>query len=211
MSVSTEQAWQAMSQKLRAFFRRRVTDDQLAEDLLQETFVRVHNGLASLQEQERLSSWVYRVAHNTLIDYFRKGFVTKEVLTSDDVVSDHIPEENDAAENYNEEISAGLGRIVQHLPSRYREAVELAELEGVTQREVGTRLGLSLSGAKSRVQRGREKLKDLLLECCHFELDRQGNVVDYQPQRTCSGCCTRSTTTPAPPVSVRPADASCCG
>ena len=71
MGVSTEQAWQAMSRQLRAFFRRRVTDDQLAEDLLQETFARVHNGLASLQEQERLAAWVYRIAQNTLRDYFR--------------------------------------------------------------------------------------------------------------------------------------------
>ncbi len=207
MSVSTEQVWQTMSQKLRAFFRRRVTDDQLAEDLLQETFVRVHNGLASLQEQERLAAWVYRVAHNTLVDYFRKGFASKEVLTIDDAGPDDIPEENDSAENYNEEISAGLECIVQRLPPRYREAIELAELKGVTQAEVGARLGLSLSGAKSRVQRGREKLKDLLLECCHFELDRRGNVVDYQPQHTCSGCCASPATPQVPSVTTNRSDA----
>ena len=189
MNVSTEHAWQALSQQMRAFFRRRVTDDQLAEDLLQETFIRVHNGLASLQEQERLAAWVQRVAHNTLRDYFRKGFVSKEVLVPDGVVAEAIPEEHISDDNYNQEIAGGLGGIVQQLPPRYREAIELAELEGLTQSEVGARLGLSLSGAKSRVQRGRDKLKDLLLECCHFELDRHGNVVDYQPQRACSDCC----------------------
>ena len=199
MSVSTEQAWQAMSRQLRAFFRRRVTDSQLAEDLLQETFVRVHNGLASLQDQERLAAWVRRVAQNTLSDYFRKGFVSKEVLTSDGPVADEFSEESTFDENRNAEIAAGLGGIVQQLPPRYREAIELAELEGLTQGEVGARLGLSLSGAKSRVQRGRGKLKDLLLECCHFELDRRGNVIEYQPQRRCSGCC--GTPADAPPSS----------
>ena len=194
MGVSTEQAWQAMSRQLRAFFRRRVTDDQLAEDLLQETFARVHNGLASLQEQERLAAWVYRIAQNTLRDYFRKGFVSKEVLAPDGVVADAIPEESAAEENYNEEIATGLRCVVKQLPPRYREAIELAELQELTQSEVGARLGLSLSGAKSRVQRGRDKLKDLLLECCHFELDRHGNVVDYQPRQTCSGCCGDSPT-----------------
>lgn len=197
MSVSTEHAWQALSQQLRIFFRRRVTDDQLAEDLLQETFVRVHNGLASLQKQERLAAWVQRIAHNTLRDYFRKGFVSKEVLTSDGVVANDIPEEHISEENHNQEIAAGLGCIVQQLPPRYREAIELTEFQGLTQSEVGTRLGLSLSGAKSRVQRGRVKLKDLLLECCHFELDRHGNVIEYQPQRPCSGCC-------GPPTDARP-------
>ena len=190
-----------MGQKLRAFFRRRVTDDQLAEDLLQETFVRVHNGLASLQERERLAAWVYRVAHNTLVDYFRRGFASKEVLTADGAMSDDIPEENSSEENYNEEVSAGLGCLVQHLPPRYREAIELAELRGMPQAELGARLGLSLSGAKSRVQRGREKLKELLLECCHVEIDRHGNVVDYRPQHTCSGCCASPATTQTPPSS----------
>ena len=206
MSISTEHAWQVMSQQLRAFFRRRVTDDQLAEDLLQETFVRVHNGLASLQKQERLAAWVQRIAHNTLRDYFRKGFVSKEVLTSDGVVADDIPEEHLSDENYNEEITAGLGCIVQQLPPRYREAIELAEIEGLTQSEVGTRLGLSLSGAKSRVQRGRVKLKDLLLECCHFELDRHGNVIGYHPQHKRSGCCGNSATARTSPVTTSQSD-----
>ncbi len=198
MSVSTEYAWQTMSQQLRAFFRRRVGDDQLAEDLLQETFVRVHNGLASLREQERLAAWVQRIAHNTLRDYFRKGFVSKEVLTADGVVADGVSEAPIADENNNEEIAASLESIVQQLPSRYREAVELAEFQGLTQSEVGARLGLSLSGAKSRVQRGRVKLTDLLLECCHFELDRRGNVIEYQPQHACSGCCGTPAGAPRP-------------
>ena len=189
MGVSTEQAWQAMSRQLRAFFRRRVRDDQLAEDLLQETFVRVHNGLASLREQERLAAWVYRIAHNTLRDYFRKGFVSKEILAPDGVVAAALPEEPPSEENHNQEIAAGLRCVVQQLAPRYREAIELAELQGLTQGEVGARLGLSLSGAKSRIQRGRDKLKALLLECCHFERDRRGNVIEYQPQRACSGCC----------------------
>ena len=108
-------------------------------------------------------------------------------------MADDIPEEHISDENYNEEITAGLGCVVQQLPPRYREAIELTELQGLTQSEAGTRLGLSLSGAKSRVQRGRVKLKDLLLECCHFEFDRYGNAIEYQPQRTCSDCCGSST------------------
>lgn len=206
MGVSTEQAWQAMSQQLRAFFRRRVTDDQLAEDLLQETFVRVHNGLASLQEQERLAAWVQRVAHNVLRDYFRKGFVSKEILAPDGIAADDIPEEHISDDNYNAEIATGLGCIVQQLPPRYREAIELAEIKGLTQSEVGTRLGLSLSGAKSRVQRGRDKLKDLLLECCHFELDRHGNVIEYQPQHERSGCCGNSATARTSPATTSRSD-----
>lgn len=183
MSISTEQVWQELSQKLRSFFRRRVADDQLAEDLLQETFLRIHNGIGSLQESERLVAWVYRIAHNTLMDHFRKG-PPKEVLVDDFDISQDQPDAN-----YNEEVAGWLGYMVESLPARYRAAVKLAELEGVTQREVSEQLGLSVSGAKSRVQRGREKLKDLLLRCCHLELDGRGNVVDYRPRAGCRACC----------------------
>jgi RNA polymerase sigma-70 factor (ECF subfamily) len=77
---------------------------------------------------------------------------------------------------------AGLG---------YRQAVQLSEIEGLPQQEVADRLGLSLSGAKSRIQRGRLMLKDELERCCRFEFDRRGNVMDYEPrpERTvCRNC-----------------------
>lgn len=86
---------------------------------------------------------------------------------------------------------------MQNLPAKYRTAVELAELQEVTQREVSERLGISLSGAKSRVQRGREHLKDLLVRCCRWELDRRGGVVDYQPRVKCSACGFASSATPS--------------
>jgi RNA polymerase sigma-70 factor, ECF subfamily len=75
--------------------------------------------------------------------------------------------------------------MVDSLPDTYREALILTEYEGLTQRELAERLGLSLSGAKSRVQRAREKLKAMLLDCCHFEFDRLGKIIDYQPNCTC--------------------------
>jgi RNA polymerase sigma-70 factor (ECF subfamily) len=187
MRVSTEQAWREMSQKLHGFFRRRVDDDQLAQDLVQDTFLRIHNNIDTLQDQERLTAWVYRIAASILADHFRKGFVSKEILTNDITLVDEYPEEN-----YNEKMAGWLGQMVQNLPATYRDAVALAELEGVTQRQISDRLGISLSGAKSRVQRGREKLKDQLLQCCHVELDRRGNVTDYQPRAGCHGCCAAS-------------------
>ena len=78
--------------------------------------------------------------------------------------------------------------MVEALPTRYRDAVELVELRGMKQREAAEKLGLSLSGAKSRVQRGREKLRELMLECCHFQFDRSGKVMDFEPRSPgCNG------------------------
>ena len=81
-----------------------------------------------------------------------------------------------------------LRAFIELLPDTYREAVRLHEVEGLTQREVSDALGLSLSGAKSRIQRGRAELKRLLLDWCHIELDRRGNVVHVEArQRCCAG------------------------
>ena len=74
---------------------------------------------------------------------------------------------------------------VAGLPEPYREALLLTEYEGLTQQQLAERVGISLSGAKSRVQRGREKLKQILLDCCHVELDRRGGIIDYQGQCDC--------------------------
>src|SRR5260221_14706069 len=88
----------------------------------------------------------------------------------DDVVSELIP---------------CIQEMIDDLPVDYRQALLLTEYEGLTQRELAERLGLSLSGAKSRVQRAREKLKAMLLDCCHFEFDRLGKIIDYQPRCAC--------------------------
>jgi RNA polymerase sigma-70 factor (ECF subfamily) len=81
-----------------------------------------------------------------------------------------------------------LPELIDDLPATYRDAVRLHEIEGLSQQAVADRLGLSLSGAKSRVQRGRERLRAELERCCSFELDRRGNVLDYE-RRAAGACC----------------------
>ena len=83
-------------------------------------------------------------------------------------------------ENINEMVMGWLPGMISQLPDGYREAVELYELQGMPQKGIADKLGVSLSGAKSRVQRGREKLKSLLFDCCSFERDSRGNIIGYQ-------------------------------
>jgi RNA polymerase sigma-70 factor (ECF subfamily) len=71
--------------------------------------------------------------------------------------------------------------MIRQLPPAYREAITLADLEGVNQAEAAARVGLSVSGMKSRVQRGRKQLKAVLEECCRVHLDRRGTIVAYDP------------------------------
>ena len=69
--------------------------------------------------------------------------------------------------------------MIERLSGEYRQAVILVDLEGLAQHEAAAQLGLSLSGMKSRVQRGRRQLKGMLEACCTIELDQRRGVLDY--------------------------------
>jgi RNA polymerase sigma-70 factor, ECF subfamily len=179
----TERAWTALHEPLLAFFRARVHNEAVAEDLLQEVFLRIHTHAGTLRAQEKLESWIYQIARHRVIDYYRKQkpLVPLEEVDPETLLGE-MPEEDASRE-----LAPSVAAFVQALPDPYREALILTEYQGLSQRELATRLGLSFSGAKSRVQRAREKLKQLLLECCHFEFDRLGRVIDYQSR---CACCT---------------------
>jgi RNA polymerase sigma-70 factor (ECF subfamily) len=169
-----------MRDDLRGYLRRRVADEHAAEDLLQETIARVHDRLPELPPRERIEPWVMRIARNALIDFQRRAG-RGEAL--DDPVS---PDAEPALDNRNHEVRAWLPGFVALLPPETRAALELAELEGLPLRAVAERLGISHAAAKSRVQRGRARMRAMLEACCRFELDRRGNVLDYS--RRGDGC-----------------------
>ena len=175
-----ELLWDQYSTRLRAFIRSRVWDDAEAEDILQEVFIRIHRHLCCQPEWNKPRSWIYQIARNLIIDHYRRRRETMELPES-------LPAEPDLPEEDPEAVLAlSLREMIDGLPEHYRQALLLTEYQGLTQKQLAERLGISLSGAKSRVQRAREKLRDMLLRCCHFEFDRRGRIVDYY-QRCC--CC----------------------
>lgn len=184
MVPSTDGIWTNLSADLRRFIRRRVADDHVADDLLQETFVRVHRNLSTLQETDRLAAWVYQIARNVIHDHHRQA--SRTTLSLADDPAEEVDERSCCLRSRAGEWLEGM---IGQLPDGYREAVQLSEIDGLPQQEVADRLGLSLSGAKSRIQRGRVMLKGLLEECCHFEFDRRGNVMGYDRKPNGSNRC----------------------
>ena len=173
MNVS-EKVWQEYHSRLRAFINSRISDDAAADDILQNVFLKMHTGLASLKDDTKLKSWLYQITRNTIIDYFRSLKPTVEI-------PDRLLEpENDPSETVIQELLECLQPMIQALPEKYREAVTLSELKGLKQREVGELQGISVSGAKSRVQRGRALLKKMLTECCRFKFDPGGRIIEYE-------------------------------
>ena len=169
------------STPLKAYIQKKVNDPALAEDLLHDVFVKIHHQIGSLREEEKLSQWIYRIARNSIIDSYRKR---KEMIPADE----DLPATYDGLRDIPDKLSPTLKTLSQQLPDKYKEALTLADFEGVKQTELAGKLGISISAVKSRVQRARKMLKELLLECCHFEFDRYGTVFDYHP-KNCKRCC----------------------
>ena len=178
--METEALWSELRTRLLSFLRRRVATPEDAEDLLQEVFTRIHENASALGEVESVTGWVYRTAGNAVTDYYRRRGAFARATEALATVPLAVAEDEDSAAE--EELAQCLRPLIATLPSTYGQALELTELEGRTQGEAAEALGLSLSGMKSRVQRGRTKLKEVLLDCCHVEIDRRGGVVGYEPR-----------------------------
>ncbi len=171
MTLSAADLWQEHKTRLHNYIARRVPDRHVADDILQDVFLKVHTSLGTVKAPGSVAAWLYRLASNAIADYYRTY-----------KPSDELPENLAAPEkrrDYTAELASCLRPFIDDLPEKYRTALVLSEIEGITQKEVARRLGLSVSGAKSRVQRGREKLRGLLSECCEIEVGRNG-IVGYE-------------------------------
>jgi RNA polymerase sigma-70 factor, ECF subfamily len=147
-AVSTDQVWGDFTAQLRRFIAGRVRNEADAEDVLQEVFIKIHRGLDKLEDRSRLHSWVYQVTRNAIIDHYRKGNDEAVEFTSE---LPDVRAEEGGGEEVESEVAAWLRPMMEELPEKYREALLLTDIEGLTQKELAERLDISLSGAKSRV------------------------------------------------------------
>ena len=171
-------AWKELEQRLRPYLARRVASPADIDDLLQDIFVRMHQGLASLRDEERFGGWVYRIAHSAIVDRARQRARAPYVTAAED---SEAPSEV-AEDHLQSDLGECVAVFVGLLPSPYREAVTLTELEGLTQKEAAEMLGISHSGLKSRVQRGREKIRYMFEQCCKISVDCRGRVIECEPR-----------------------------
>jgi len=174
-------AWSEIENRLRPYVARRVASSADVDDLLQEIFVRMQRGLSELRDGERFGGWIYRIAEHAIIDSARAR-ARDPVVRSTQLPDGCDTESGDDIEALQSDLGDCVALFVARLPSPYREAITLTELEGLTQKDAAEMLGISLSGMKSRVQRGREKIRDMFDECCRISVDCRGRVVECEPR-----------------------------
>lgn len=173
--------WPQHKDRLRAYLAKRLPDGDAVDDILQDVYIKAHTSLHTVKSSGSITGWLFRIAANAIADHYRARRSWEE-----------LPEDLAAPEperDYLGELAGCLQPLIGDLPEDYRTALVLAEIEGLTRKEVAARLGLSLSGAKSRVQRGRKELRRRLLQCCDVEMDRSG-VIGYEVRdKNCDAGC----------------------
>ena len=173
LTPTTQEVWKAFSDKLRSFILKRVQDSDTAEDILQEVFVKIHTHIDSLQNEDRMESWIYQIVRHAIADYYRS--------LKSSVNVDEIPlAVEQEPENAIKELAPCLKSMIRTLPKKHRDVLMMTTFGSLNQKELAQKYNLSPSGARSQVQRARKKLKEFLLNCCHFEFDHLGKMIDYQ-------------------------------
>jgi RNA polymerase sigma-70 factor (ECF subfamily) len=179
-------AWRELERELRPFVARRVSPADV-DDVVQEIFVRLHRGGDALRDEERFGPWVMRVARNTIHDHHRAhgrrlARETAHSTSKPDEAAAGIDGSVEVDGSPEQELAAYAALFVAMMPSPYREALTLTELQGLSHQEAADVLGVSLPALKSRVLRGRAKLREALEACCHVALDARRRVIGFEPR-----------------------------
>lgn len=181
MENRTEILWAEFKNYLHGFVSKQVPDTSVVDDIVQDVFVKVHLHVGELRDDTKLTSWIFQIARNAVRDHYRKS--------SGNIAGTGEPTEfSEDEEQENTDLLRCLEYFIEELPLKYREAVKLAEIKQISQLELADTLNMSYSGAKSRVQRGRQKLKDLILNCCEVQADAYGNIIGHT-RKSCGSDC----------------------
>jgi RNA polymerase sigma-70 factor, ECF subfamily len=170
--------WSDLGVRVRRFVGARVNDAHAADDIAQDVMLKVQTHLEALPPNDKLPAWIFQIARNAIIDHYRAGAIRKH---ADIVDADIAAEtEDDSQAEAIADLAPCLVRMVELLPQPYRDAMKQADFEGRSQQEIADRAAVSLSGAKSRVQRARTMLREMIDDCCQIERDGRGHVMDFE-------------------------------
>jgi RNA polymerase sigma-70 factor, ECF subfamily len=175
-------AYGELRRGLLATIRRQVRDPQLAEDLLQDVFVKAVQAMRDHRAPRHLPAWLHRVVKTTVVDHHRARRLDEQPLDEDPAADE--PEDLAARQA----LATCMEPLAATLPPLYRDALLAADFKGQRLASVAAAAGgVTVSAIKSRVSRARSMLRDRLLVCCKVDIDARGRVEDFQPNAG-AGC-----------------------
>ncbi len=185
LTADVAHIWNQFHKELRGFIAKKIRNPADTDDILQEVFVKIIRHADKIKQAENMRSYLYGMVRNAVNTYFQQR-QSQHLHTDTAIVADISASEADTLKTTIGECC--VRPFIQQLPEKYKEALLLAEFQGVSQKDMAEQLQISYSGAKSRVQRGREMLKDRILNCCAYESDRYGNLIESECRDKSCGC-----------------------
>lgn len=178
--MTTKQVWTSYSEDLKRFIISKVKDKTIADDILQDTFIKIHTKLHTLKDITKLKSWCFTVARNSILDYWKATNQTFEIA--------NFEKETEISENQHTEQDCLRG-ILKNLPKKYRDPLFLSDIKGLKQQDVADQLKQSLSTTKSQIQRARKLIAQGFMDCCGFVMNKEGNLIgEIQEKEDCKVC-----------------------
>jgi len=174
VKIEIKTIWSDLNEELYTFILRKIKDEQISKDIHHEVFLKVYTKIHQLQHTSKLTSWVYQITRNTIIDYFRK---TKDKNIS---IDDLDISETDSNNFDYTKLTNCINQKIENLSSLHKEVIILTSFKEYSQKELAEHLKISYSGTKSRVQKAREILKENILDCPNVESDSTGKLLDFE-------------------------------
>lgn len=178
--MNTNQVWKTYHQDIKLFLLSRIKNEEVVNDVLQDTFIKIHTKLDSLQDDKKIKSWVFAIARNTLLDYFKTSKLSTELKEYNFQIEEELQKHDETDCLYG---------IIKRLPKKYRDPLFLADIKGKKQAEVASQLKLPIPTAKSRIQRARKLIAQGYMECCDFKMNQKGYLVgEVKEKEDCKVC-----------------------
>ena len=168
------------------YVKSKVRSKEDAEDILQNVFIKISSNVDKLNEEDKLKNWLFTITRNSIIDYYRTNANKRKVAIVGEIDED-IPEADD--DDPTKGLDQCMNTMISLLPEEYRDIIIDSEIKGMKQKDLAEIYGIAYPSMRSRVQRGRERLKQLFYNCCHIKTDHHGNVIEAQGRTDCDEPC----------------------
>lgn len=173
----TEKDFKSYHNDLFAYVKKHVQNEADAQDIVQDVFYKLSK--SDLSTIDNFKRWIYRVTKNTIIDYYRKKRLTLTAL--EDRFMAEQQDENEVVH----ELSGCIIPMIEQLPEDYQKLIRLSEIDGYSQKQIADELNMNYVTVRSKIQRGRTKLKALFSSCCSVKQAGKGSIVDFHNKTNC--------------------------
>ncbi len=171
--MNIDKIWSEYRMAIKAFLHNKVSNPDDVEDLLQEVLIRTHQNLDTLKSKDSVKSWIFQIARNTVIDFYRKRKGAEGIHPED---LWYTAQESETEH----EFAPCIEPFLKALPEETAKMIRAIDIKGQAQKDYARENGIPYSTLKSRVQSGRKQLHALFHECCFMSFDQWGNVLDYE-------------------------------